>query len=123
MRVRESVTAVIVALGAASAIATATASFDTDSRGDRLADLRQPAGLERYNVGVTPGTASDAQEIVVRKVDGTVVYVSDPSTATTTVTRGTTVPALDKIAPSRTSLQRAYASLDTGKGDRLMVNR
>jgi hypothetical protein len=52
--------------------------------------------------------------------------VSDPASATTTIMRGTSVPALDKVQPSsRSSLDRAYARADisTGKGDRLDVVR
>lgn len=126
MRVRESVTAVLVALGAASAFATWTASVNGDVRGDRLASLREPAGGSvSYRVGVMPGLPGEAREIVVRNSAGTSVYISDPSSATTTVMRGTSVPALDKPQRSgRSSLERAYASNDvasSAQGDRLAM--
>lgn len=126
MRVRESVTAVLVALGAASAFATWTASVNGDVRGDRLASLREPAAESAsYRVGVMPGLPGEAREIVVRNLAGTTIYVSDPASATTTVMRGTSVPALDKPQRSgRNSLERAYASnevVSSGKGDRLAI--
>lgn len=124
MRIRESVTAVLVAIGAASAFATWTVSVNTDARGDRTAALAMPADADEfYRVGVSPGHPGEAREIVVRNGNGAPVYVSDPATATTTVMRGTSVPALDAPRPARSSLERAYASNDavSGKGDRIAI--
>lgn len=123
MRIRESVTAVLVAIGVASAFATWSGSVNHDGRGDRLAALREPADTsDGYRVGVTPGLPGEAREIVVRNAAGTPVYVSDPATATTTVMRGTSVPALDSLPrPARSSLERAYADAGIGKGDRLPI--
>jgi hypothetical protein len=125
MRLRESVTAVLVAVGAASAFATWSASVNQDTRGDRLASLREPASqTDGYRIGVSPGLPGEAREIVVRNEEGKPVYVSNPATATTTVMRGTVVPKLDNPQrPARSSLERAYASADgfSGKGDRLPI--
>jgi len=48
--------------------------------------LRLPADtVGEYTVGITPGNAAEARQIVVRNSSGQPIYVSDPSTATTTV--------------------------------------
>ena len=121
MRLRESVTALIVAVGAASAAATWVVGVDDNGRGDRLASLRLPADTHgEYTVGMTPGNAAEAREIIVRNAAGQPVYVSDPRTATTTVMRGASVPALDSVPRPASSLDRAYAVRST-KGDRLQV--
>lgn len=114
MRIRESVTAVLVAIGAASAFATWTVSVNTDMRGDRLASSSGQADAgDTYRVGVAPGLPGEAREIVVRNGDGAAVYVSNPAMAMTTVMRGASVPAFDKLnRPVRSSLERAYASND-----------
>ena len=113
-------TALIVAAGAASAAATWVGVHD-NGRGDRLASLRLPADtVGEYTVGMTPGNAAEAREIIVRNAAGQPVYVSDPRTATTTVMRGASVPALDSVPRPASSLDRAYAVRST-KGDRLQV--
>jgi hypothetical protein len=121
MRLRESMTALIVAAGAASAAATWMVGVDDNGRGDRLASLRLPADTQgEYTVGMTPGNAAEAREIIVRNGSGQPVYVSDPRAATTTVMRGASVPALDSAPRPASSLERAYAVRST-KGDRLQV--
>lgn len=111
----------IVAVGAASAAATWVVGIDDNGRGDRLASLRLPADtIGEYTVGITPGNAAEAREIIVRNSAGQPIYVSDPSTATTTVTRGASVPALDSVPRPASSLDRAYA-VRSSKGDRLKV--
>lgn len=121
MHLRESTTALIVAAGLASAAATWMVGIDDNGRGDRLASLRLPADAQgEYSVGVTPGSAAEAREIIVRNAAGQPVYVSDPRTATTTVMRGASVPALDSVPKPASSLDRAYAVRST-KGDRLQV--
>ena len=120
MRLHESMTALIVAVGAASAAATWVVGMDHDGRGDRLAGLRLPADAQtEYLVRTTPGEAG-AREIIVRNAAGQLVYVSDPQSATTTVMRGTSVPALDSTPRPNSSLARAYAAR-SGKADRLQV--
>jgi hypothetical protein len=122
MRLHESMTALIVAVGVASAAATWIVGSGDDARGDRLASLRQPADARgEYVVVMTPPTnAAAAREITIRNSAGQLVYVSGPQTATTTVMRGTSVPALDSIPRPASSLERAYAAR-SAKGDRLRV--